>query len=144
MLLEILRQIAVVGMQHEGHEDPEKLPISKEEIHVSGREAKQHIRCLPTLLEYIGYLPMELVNVIKQNLAVDFIFTFEIKIDCPFAQLGLPGNAFNGHGFEAFLKKQFPCRFEDGALPVFFLPYSSSLKCQDGTAFPLETKDCFR
>lgn len=125
----------MVGVKHEGHEDPEEFPVPKEEIHVSRREAKKHIRCLPPLLEYVGYFLMKLVNVIKKNLTIDLVFAVEIKVDRPFAKLSLPRNAFNGHGFEALLKEQLPRRFEDGGLPVFFLPYSSLLECQDGGPF---------
>ena len=86
---------------------------------------------------------MKLVNVVKKDLTIYFLLTLEIKVDCTFAQFSLPGNAFDGHGFKALFEKQFPCRFEDGAFPVFFLATSSFLKCQDSDAFRFETKKCF-
>jgi hypothetical protein len=129
--IDILRQIHVGGMKHEGHQNSEQFPIIQKEIHVDVRKMDERLGRAGGGLKNIGDAAVEFVDIAQKDLCVNFFFAIVIKVNRPFAQLCFPGDALDGDRLETLLKKKPPGRLQDGALAILTFPFSSFFKSQD-------------
>jgi hypothetical protein len=130
VVIEILRQIHVGGMEHKCHQYSEQFPIVQEEVHVDVRKPHQRLRRAGWILQKIGNTVVKLVDVAQKNLRVNLFLAVVIEVNRPLAQFGLPGNTLDGDRFEALLEKKLPRRLKDGVLPIFTFPLSSLFQSQ--------------
>lgn len=129
--IEILRQIHVGGMEHEGHQDPEQFAIAQKEVDIDGGEAQERFGRTGGGLKNIGDAIVELVDIAQQDLRIDLFLAVVIKVNGPFAQLCFFGDALHRDRFETLVEKKLPGRLEDGIFPILAFPLSSLFQSQD-------------
>jgi len=131
VVIEILRQIHVGGMEHEGHQNSEQFTIIQKEIHVNVCKPDEHLGRARGILKKIGDAIVKLVDIVQKDMGVNLFFAVVIEVNRTLAQFCLPGDALDGDRFETLLEKKPPGRLQDGRLPILTFPFSSFFQSQD-------------
>ncbi len=87
--------------------------------------------CAGGILEKVGKMFVEFIDIAEKNLGVNFLLAVEIEVNRSLAQFGFFGDALDGDRAEALLEKKPPCRLQDGIFPIFPLSFSSFFQSQD-------------
>jgi len=123
-------------MEHIGDENTEELRIVKEKIDVNVGEFVEDFWGGVPVVEQIFYLAVELLDVVEEDLGVNFLLAVVVKIDGTLAEFRFLGDAFDSDGLESFFKKELPRSLENGCFATFLFPFSSLLKPQDEAPLP--------
>ena len=118
-------------MKHEGHHDPEQLPVIEKEIDVGAGEIQEQFLRRLFIPNDMGRFAVEFVDIAEENLRVDFFLAAEIEIDGTFAQLCFSGDVVDGDVSEALLEKEFSGGVEDGVSPLLLFSLPSVLEPHD-------------
>lgn len=105
-------EFQVIGVDHESHQDSEKLPVDQKELGIILTEFFQQVRCAQLIVQRCGDLLVKLVDVRKEYLDVNFLLALEIKVDGPFAQLRFPCYVVDSYRLVALVEKKLAGSFQ--------------------------------
>jgi hypothetical protein len=135
VLIDIVRQIHIFGMEHKGHHYSEQFPVIEKKFDIDAGEFNNKFRDRFTLCKKVSRFFVEFIDVVEEDLGVYFFFAVEVEIDGTFAEFRFFCDVFDGDIPEAFFEKQFPSSAEDSASSLLLLSFPSFLKSHDGNVF---------